>query len=55
MTPQTITIKKTSLEPPEFRGVKGEIIETTPLGYIIVKTNDGRRVVLHPDSVTRSQ
>jgi hypothetical protein len=46
-----VQIKSTSHEAPEFRGVKGRIIRENAHGYIVVKTTDGREVVLHPESV----
>jgi hypothetical protein len=51
MTNHFVQIKTTSLEPPEFRGVKGRVIRETGHGYMVVHTTDGREVILHPESL----
>lgn len=51
MTNQTVEIKKTSMEPKEFRGIQGRVVRETVHGYIVVHTADGREVILHPQSV----
>lgn len=51
MLNQFVEIKKTSMEPQEFRGVKGRVIRETTHGYVVVYTTDRREVILHPESV----
>ena len=51
MINQFVEIKKTEMEPHEFRGVKGHVIRETGHGYIVVYTIDRREVILHPQSV----